>query len=527
MTSFTRLSYEMHISNTSNGHHRGQDSTQVSNGAHPRKKTTYLLPFSAHNEMTVVRNSDAILQASKGKVLVPDLAFTLSTKRSALPLKAFTLVSTQGDEHLPLTEIALTEAKANFKVGDADDVTPDHGLAFIFTGQGAQWPGMGLELMSEYPSVYKTIIDMDEMLKSLPTTMRPSWTILETIEDPQSSKKIHDAERSQAVCTALQVALVQLLRSWGIQPKYTLGHSSGEIAAAFAAGYLSAGQAILVAYLRGFAASRNNKQGAMLAVGLGSDAASEIIKDISDVCIACHNSPASVTLSGTEQAIHKVHGILTSDGVFSRKLVTSGNAYHSWLMKDAGADYEALLRRVEKLREETLLLRSDESALMFSSVTGKRYKGHEVEISYWRTNLESTVLFKEAMGALLEQASDARYLVEIGPHSALSQPIKEIKASLGDGHNTSLYFLSLKRHTNAVQSALKLAGSLFLAGYPVNLGAVNSEELIDEGISVESGDGIVHRQQGRLVVDLPPYQWQYESAGDHLWTESRLSREGM
>ncbi|KAK3994454.1 hypothetical protein QBC44DRAFT_286263 [Cladorrhinum sp. PSN332] len=482
------------LTNGINGHANGINGhTNGINGDKLRGKT-YLVPFSAHNEQTLQKNIEVISKAAQDSLLA-DAAYTLASKRSLLSSRAYALVSASS-AHSKVGQLLL---EAAFKTGSADHETPK--LAFVFTGQGAQWPRMGMGLIEEYPSVRQTISTLDEILAALPEP--PKWTILGTLSDSKATSKINDADRSQTVCTAVQVAVVELLRSWGVDCKASVGHSSGEIAAAFAAGYLTSRQAIIIAYLRGLTVSRNNLPGAMLAVGLGADEVKAHITDIPNIGIACHNSPNSVTLSGTEDAVDEAHGVFSRAGLFSRKLITSRNAYHSRLMKPAGIDYETQL--VSQLIAEPSPVRGPDSPIMFSSVTGKKVSASPIPLEYWRENLESPVLFNQAVRALATQMTGLHHFVEIGPHSALGGPIKEIRTKLGKGPEELQYFSAIKRNSDNVENILTLAGSLFLAGYPVDIVSLNDES-------------------GSHIVDFPPYQWVYEE-DQHYWQESRLSTE--
>lgn len=541
LTNFKRLSYTHQLNGAdtpSLGSHSRSDSG-ISTGSDALlkvtagTKTAYLLAFSSHNEPTLERNIEALLDASESRVSLQDLAYTLNKTKTAQASRAFAVVTDsahalqESDEPPSISTDQVAEVKASLKFGNADEGSPSQGAAFVFTGQGAQWPRMGMELLAEYPSVRQTIIDMDEVLASLPPSLAPRWRILETLDEPAASSKIMDAERSQTVCTALQIAIFDLLCSWGIRPSATVGHSSGEIAAAYASGYLTLRQAILVAYFRGFSVSRNNKKGMMLAAGIGAEKISSIIEGVPDVCIACHNSAASVTLSGTEEAINQVQSVLSDAGVFNRKLATSGNAYHSWLMKEAGVDYEKHLLTIPTFSGDSLPSRSHTHSTMFSSVSGKQQQAGQLPLEYWRTNLESQVLFDQAVETMIQQMPEVRYLIEVGPHSALSGPIKDILTALDD-QGQHVYHPTLRRNADGVQNILTLAGNLFLAGYPLDLDTVNSEEVVHhphEGTQQRPAARIGHRQTGRFVVDLPPYQWVYDSNGDQHWPESRLSRE--
>lgn len=159
---------------------------------------------------------------------------------------------------------------------------------------------------------------------------------------------------SQTACTALQVGLVDLLASWSVRPVAVARHSSGEIGAAYASGRVTPVEAIVAAYFRGQAVARNQRKGAMLAVGLGPEETSSYLAGREDkVRIAAYNSPGSVTLSGDADAVEELARELDGASVFNRVLKTGGNAYHSHHMLALGRDYNALLSeglaRIQKL----------------------------------------------------------------------------------------------------------------------------------------------------------------------------------
>jgi acyl transferase domain-containing protein len=152
----------------------------------------------------------------------------------------------------------------------------------------------------------------------------------EILLEEESTSSINEAEFAQPLGTAVKIALVQLLQLWGIKLAVTVGHPSGEIAAAYAAGYLSDTEAIVLAYCRGKVVRDINTNGAMMAVGLGAEAVSPYIPAYGggDVVVACLNSPSSVTLSGNAGAMRRIEVKLKSEETFARFIKTDGKAYH-------------------------------------------------------------------------------------------------------------------------------------------------------------------------------------------------------
>lgn len=194
---------------------------------------------------------------------------------------------------------------------------------------------MGIEMLKSSPEFRADIKTMETTLHTkIPIHDRPRWTITGELTKGCSSSRLSDAGLAQPICTALQIALVRHLERHGVTPSTVVGHSSGEIAAAFAAGVLTMDEAIIVAYYRGRVVSRRNQEtqqrGSMAAVGLGRAEVSRFLQSRTDIVLACENSDKSVTLSGNSDAVLDVLDQIkaTDQNVFVR-LLTVDTAYHS------------------------------------------------------------------------------------------------------------------------------------------------------------------------------------------------------
>ena len=474
---------------------------RIPQGAFDRERP-YLLPFSAHDKATLKRNITA-----HGKIAdqydILDLSYTLANRRSRHPSRAFAVTSYNS------LEDTFSNNTESFVLAEKKK-TPS--LGFAFTGQGAQWARMGSELLTYYPSFLKSIRVLDRVLKDLPD--KPDWSLEDALLEDTRTSRINEAEFSQPLCTAIQVATVQLLAIWGIKPNVTVGHSSGEIAAAFAAGLISASEAITAAYYRGKVVSKVDANGAMMAVGLGAEELTPFLKDTNDaVVIACHNSPASVTLSGDKDALEIVKRSLDAENIFARLVKTGGKAYHSHHMEPVAAEYERLMQDAKALAPFTTHQSSD--AIMVSSVTNSVITGG-IDEKYWGRNLRSPVLFNQAVQTIATDSqlkSKVDLLIEVGPHSALSGPIRQICTA--NGFDKLGYLPTLLRGEDSAAQLLKLAGELFLRDYPLDLERVT---LIENALP----SGKIQHQKGSVIVDLPTYQWNYAK---DFWAEVRQSRE--
>lgn len=308
--------------------------------------------------------------------------------------------------------------------------------------------------------------------------------------------------------TALQLAILAIFEDWGIKPQSVVGHSSGEIAAAYAAGYLSREDAIKVAFYRGQAAkccSNSDKRPVgMLAVGLGSAEVTKYLQGMENlVQIACFNSPQSVTLSGTHDALEQVKKSLVQDHHFAR-LLQVNLAYHSKFMVEIGDYYEELLLQDF---ESTVFKRGD--VKMFSSVTGEEM-GEQADALYWKSNMVCPVRFDDAVQKLVSGRGGANFLIEIGPSGALAGPIGQIKKILSGNTANIQYFTALSRGQDSVNSLFKVAGQLFISGGSINLKNVNKDG---------AGADTVCPQ---VIVDLPNYSWNHST---QYWYENEASKE--
>ena len=321
-------------------------------------------------------------------------------------------------------------------------------------------------------------------------------------------RKVHQSEVGQAASTALQIALVDLLRTLGVVPDAVLGHSSGEIAAAYAVGASSHFSALSAAYHRGqLKVDKKMHRGAMLAVGLGEVESKPYIQRLRAgfAVIACSNSPSSSTVSGDESAVIEVQALLVADGVFARRLKVD-TAYHSHHVGIVSSEY---LERLRDLEERP----SDRSIRFYSSVTAEG-KISGFGSSYWVDNLVSKVNFNQALQRLTQQqtfesatnlVSGPQLFIEIGPHSALAGPLRQTLGLNPDQKFTCLS--TFIRGKDAIRSMIDLAGKPFEHGYHLDLASTNSL------------GGKIQKQS--VVANLPPYIWDHANV---YWHESRLSR---
>ncbi|KAL8697114.1 MAG: hypothetical protein Q9224_002464, partial [Gallowayella concinna] len=232
-----------------------------------------LMVFSAKHPESVRRSvqNHASYLASHPESL-QDMCHTLGQHRTRHSYRAFCIA--EETDVSDLSQIIKPETSPS--------------VIFTFTGQGAQWARMGKELFTQEPHFANSIAKLDRVLSSLPEP--PTWTLQDEILKPKSKSRLSEAEFSQACCTAIQVGLVDLLAVWGVHPAGVVGHSSGEIGAAYAAQVVSAPEAILIAYYRGLATLGLGKihRGGMAAIGLCRQDVTPYLR--TGVIIGCENS---------------------------------------------------------------------------------------------------------------------------------------------------------------------------------------------------------------------------------------------
>ncbi|KAH8433978.1 type I polyketide synthase [Aspergillus melleus] len=240
-----------------------------------------------------------------------DMAYTLVERREHLKLRSFSVVDGSSE---------------GFHVSTAFKFQGARKVAFVFTGQGAQWVNMAKELMLDYPSFLEDIRSMDRSLKELEHA--PSWSIEDVLLNCDDRAIIGRAEYAQPLCTAIQLGLVNLLQTWDIVPSSVVGHSSGEIAAAYAARVLSLKEAIIAAYYRGYVCRSSQRLGAMAAVGMSKNDVAKYLEP--GVKVACENSGSSVTLSGDSKPLESTLARIKEGNpdTFARRLQVE-MAYHS------------------------------------------------------------------------------------------------------------------------------------------------------------------------------------------------------
>ena len=270
---------------------------------------------------------------------------------------------------------------------------------------------MGKQLLRLEPVFRQVLEQCDALLQPW-----AGWSLLGAFEDEDESRATEPAV-AQVTNFALQAALTDLWRSWGVVPDAVTGHSVGEVAAAYAAGALSLEDGLRLAYHRGRLAQRASGKGGMLVASVSAtDAATLVSRYDSRVVLAAVNSPASVTLSGDRDALSEIAADLEKQQLFAR-FVPVTVPYHGPAL-DPFRD--ELLDSLRPLSPRRL------NIPMVSTAFGDWVNGVPLEADHWWNEFRNTVQFARALALLIEDG--AGIFLEIGPHSSLKAPISECLA---------------------------------------------------------------------------------------------------
>jgi myxalamid-type polyketide synthase MxaE and MxaD len=439
-----------------------------------RKIGTRLLPLSARSPealQSLARAYQNFLATPESAVSLPDVCYTASVRLSHHDHR----LAVTGNSPAQLMESLEAFLRGEARPGLSSGRKPSarrRKLVFVFPGQGSQWFGMGRRLL-EQEAVFREVIERCDR------AMRPygDWSLLtEFTATDTAQSRLNEIDIVQPALFAIQVALAALWRSWGIEPQAVVGHSLGEVAAAYVAGALSFDDAVRVICHRSRLFKRTIGQGAMAAVELSIEEARRVLVGVEDrVSIAVSNGPTSTVLSGDPAALAAILDQLQRRDIFCR-MVKVDVASHSPQMEPLRAD---LLQALEGLQPRA------ESVPIYSTVTGQVSHGLEFDPLYWARNMRETVLFSAAVQHLVEDGYDI--FLEISPHPILLSAMQQGFHHFGQ---EGAVLPSLRREEDEHTVLLGSLGALYTLGYPVDW-------------------NLIYPTGGRCVR-LPFYPWQRE-----------------
>ncbi|OBT55672.1 PKS-like protein [Pseudogymnoascus sp. 24MN13] len=396
-----------------------------------------------------VKGLDRQLRASRPTI--EDVSYTLNMRRSHH--SEISIVAASGIEDLcfQLEQIASGGAsKGVLSFRRQSEVRPK--VAFVFSGQGGQWAGMGMGLAAQEPIFRQSLADFDAHFTTL-----SGWSIRAEIaashDDPFSAGRTIVV---QPAIAAIQIALAKTLSSYGLRPDAVVGHSVGEVAAAHISGALTLEEAVKVIYWRSLVQSKAQGKGAMLAVGLSS---AELQHHIwrrrlkAQIEIAGMNGPQMTTLSGETEALQQLLEHFEQQGIFTR-FIKVDVPYHS--------------RFMDPLRDELVdslssISGGEANISLYSTVTASIEPGTHLTAEYWFENIRQPVKYVETAGKILKDGYG--FLIEIGPHPVLVSETRRIADVLKMPANI---LPSMFRDSDTVPFS-HLIGAAHAMGVPVDL----------------------------------------------------------
>jgi acyl transferase domain-containing protein len=424
--------------------------------------------------------------AARPDATLADVCHSAALRKASLPCRSTVVASTRDEAVAELRRRAERRAR-----GAAESVPPAAGqgeprVAFVFSGQGSQWAGMGRGLLDRCEAFRAFVAECDRHFAPL-----AGWTIRDALLADEAHSRLRETAVAQPAIFAVQTGIARLLESWGLPPAAVVGHSVGEVAAAHVAGAHDLADALRIVFHRSRLQQRCHGRGAMAVVGLpAADAHAALAPYDGAIEIAAVNAPDLVTVSGDAEAVAALERELGARKVLFRSL---------------GVDYAFHSRQMEPIRDELLAaladLRGQAPRLPFySTATGARLADAGPDAAYWWRNVRQTVRFHDAARAAAAETQPAAF-VEIGPHPTLQRAIRD---SIHASSAGARLYSTLQRGHDDLLGLFHAVAGLHERGATIRWEAVLA------------GQG----QPGRFV-SLPPYPWQRT----RHWKECRRSVE--
>jgi acyl transferase domain-containing protein/short-subunit dehydrogenase/acyl carrier protein len=379
------------------------------------RPTTCILPLSARSPAALSGLASAYLQrlAQPDAPSLRDLCYSAALRRGHYEQRLAFAAHSREDLARQLQVYLEHGAGPGITVGSVS--AKGQRPVFVFTGMGPQWWAMGRELLQSEPVFRQMAEACDAIFKRL-----SGWSVVGEMVADEKRSRIRETQIAQPANFIVQVGLATLWRTWGVEPGAVVGHSVGEVAAAYVAGVLSLEDAVLVSYHRSRIQKKAAGLGTMLAVGLSSaDAAPYLARFPDAISLAAANAPTAITLAGDATCLQQIADELKERGLFHRFLAVEV-AYHSPMMKPLQPE---ILDALKGLNPRPAVIP------LYSTVTGDRAHDGAYDAAYWCRNVREPVYFEHAMASLVRD--DYRVFLEVGPHPVLAPSVKDCLAHHG------------------------------------------------------------------------------------------------
>ncbi|MFD2201720.1 SDR family NAD(P)-dependent oxidoreductase [Shivajiella indica] len=412
----------------------------------------FILPLSANSSEGLISLSNGIkdLLSPEKDIAIPDLCLSMGKRRSKFSNRITVLGNSKAELSLGLEAFSLSEHSPNL-------ITSDHSgspftipkIAFVFSGQGGQWYDMGKELLLKENVFSESIDKIDLVIQKL-----FNWSLKQVLLAEADEKHLEKIDIVQPSIFAIQVALAELWKHWGITPDAVCGHSMGEVAAAYVSGILNLEDAVKIVCLRSQLLKKLRGKGAMLATELSPMQAEEMLKgQENEVSIAAINGPLATVLSGNPEQLQKLKDILDSQNLFCR-----------WVKVDVASHSPQIEQLRPSLNKALENIQPQPSRIPFySTVSGHLEENTNFEAEYWIDNIRKPVLFSNAVNKLLENGHTM--MVEIGPHPIL---LGAIQQTVNLNQNEIKLLPSIRREEPEREILLRSLGVLYVEGFKIN-----------------------------------------------------------
>ncbi len=435
------------------------------------RKDIFVLPISAKSEQALkdnAKNYAKFIQSSNHTL--EDICAMAALRRAHFNIRATFVSTTKEDIIEQLNDFAsLDEIENKQRFQPTDKIK----TVFVFPGQGAQWVSMGKNLY-ENEIVFKSALDeCNHVFKNY-----VNYDIVEEINKSETTSRLHEIDVVQPIIVAVEIALANLWMSKGVFPDVVIGHSLGEVAAAYVAGNISLDDAARIICTRSQLMKQLSGKGEMGVTDLTVVEANERLKNYENrLSIAVMNSTNSTVIAGEPAALDELFASLENEGRFNRK-VKVDVASHSYQMDAIKEDLRTSLQSVQP---------QNSNVQFYSTAKNQLLNGEQLDANYWTDNLRNPVQFMQATQATISDNESGYAFIEMSPHPvllhAINQNIEERKA-------TAVAVTSFQRDKNELIEFYKNIGELYSAGYSFDWKAVYPN--IGE------------------FVELPNYAWQKE-----------------
>ena len=375
--------------------------------------STFCLPMSARTATSLMKCAASMANLLDSQDVAPmDVCYTTALRRTHHTHRLAAMGQTRSDLCTALRDFASgSESPGSIKqcVQGVVHESAAPRLAFVFSGQGSHWAGMGVRLIDTCKVFQSELTRVDDLLHPL-----CGFSIVDELRRGEAAR-LTQPNVVQPAIFAIQVGVLAVLDSWGIAPAAVIGHSVGEVAAAFCAGALTLPQACKLIAVRSILCQSVSSSGGMLAAKVAATRAEQevVSAGAAGVEIAAFNSRASVTYTGSTEAIELMAAALEKRSIPHKRLDVSG-AFHSRSMDPIKAQLE------EQLRD---LLPASCRVPFFSTVTAGQLSGEKLDNSYWWSNVRQPVRFHDTVAQVRSFGCDG--FVEIGPQGILQRYLKE------------------------------------------------------------------------------------------------------